>query len=119
MAIVNDSKKYQQLLTDIIRQSVAVIISDVTIQCRKQDEPVIRKLIDETQQWYQAKSGKAVKLVVEKTYLNDAEAWGGVVLRSADGRIVCDNTLSYRAASCFAEQLPTIRYYLFNEEAHL
>jgi V-type H+-transporting ATPase subunit E len=119
MAIVNDAKKYQQLMTDIIRQSVHAIQADTTITCRKQDEAVVRKLLDETQQWYQAKNGKPVKLAIDKTYLVDAEAWGGVVLRSTDGRIVCDNTLSYRAANVFVEQLPTIRYYLFNENADI
>lgn len=117
VAIVNDAKKYQQLLSDIIRQSVHAIQADTTITCRKQDEAVIRKLLEDIQQWYQAKNGKPVKLSMDKAYLVDAEAWGGVVLRSTDGRIVCDNTLSYRATNVFVEQLPTVRYYLFNEAA--
>lgn len=120
VALVNDKVKYTQLLVDLCRQSLNAIRADATIECRKQDEPIISKVIADLQKGYEAETGKAVTLTISKqpgASLDDAESWGGVILRSRDGRIVCNNTLSYRARHCFAEQTPTVRYFLFNPEA--
>lgn len=118
LAIVNDKNAYQKLLLDLLRQSLLAIQADSVIECRKQDEQMVSKAFNEIQTWYQSQSGKSVTLSLNKqSSLDDAEAWGGVVLRSCDGRIVCNNTLSYRARHCFAEQAPTVRYFLFNAEA--
>lgn len=118
LALVNDKTKYTQLLLDLIRQSFAAIQADAVVQCRKQDEQLITKALPDLHKWYESRGGSAT-LTVSKDFLDDGEAWGGVVLRSRDGRIVCNNTLSYRARHCFAEQTPTVRYYLFNSEATL
>lgn len=116
--IINDKNAYQKLLLDLVRQSLRSIQADSIVECRKQDEQIISKAIGELQTWYQKESGKAVTITLNKTSnLDDAEAWGGVILRSSDGRIVCNNTLSYRAHYCFREQAPTVRYFLFNPEA--
>lgn len=118
IAIINDKNAYQKLLLDLIRQSLRAIQTDAVIECRKQDESIISKAIKELQDWYQTDSGLSVTLTInKKSNLDDAEAWGGVVLRSGDGRIVCNNTLSYRARNCFEEQTPTVRFFLFNPEA--
>lgn len=119
MSLVGDSTKYRQLLLDLVRQSLAAIQDDAVISCRKQDEAVLSKALKELEQWYLAQTGKTSSLSLSKEYLDDGESWGGVVLRSRDGRIVCNNTLSYRAHHCFAEQTPTVRYFLFNPEASL
>jgi len=117
VATVGDKVKYTQLLLDLCRQSLSAIRTDASIECRKQDEPLISKALVELQKGYEAETGKAVSLTISKTSLDDAESWGGVILRSRDGRIVCNNTLAYRARHAFAEQTPSVRYFLFNAEA--
>lgn len=116
-ALVADKSKYPPLLLDLVRQSLLAIQCDCVVSCRKQDEGTLNKAVSELQQWYQSQSGKAISISIGKDYLDEKEAWGGVVLQSQDGRIVCNNTLSYRAQHCFAEQTPTVRYHLFNPEA--
>jgi hypothetical protein len=36
-------------------------------------------------------------------------SWGGVVLASQDGKIVCDNTLDARVDISFRQKLPEVR----------
>lgn len=117
VALVNDSTKYRQLLSDLIRQSAAAIQADASVQCRKADEAMVKKALPEAESWLQAQMKKTIKLTVAKDNLNDEESWGGVVLTSADGKIVCNNTLAYRMEHAFKEQLPTVRYQLFNDKA--
>jgi hypothetical protein len=38
----------------------------------------------------------------------NARSWGGVVLASQDGKIVCDNTLDARVDVSFRQKLPEV-----------
>ena len=117
LGLVNDGNKYRQLLIDLLRQSSAAIQCDGVVRCRKQDESILKKAFNDTSSWYKTQTGKSISFTISKDNLDDAEAWGGIILESADGKIVCNNTLSYRTEHAFNEQLPTVRYQLFNENA--
>lgn len=116
--LVKDQTKYKQLLADLLRQSAISIAADADVLCRKQDEGVVKGLLKQAEDAATASTGKPVKLTLSKDKLDDEESWGGVVLKSAGGhKVVCDNTLAARTSHCFAEQMPTVRHYLFHEKA--
>jgi V-type H+-transporting ATPase subunit E len=116
MAKVGNPSEYKPMLTKLIHQSLLAIQTDTVIQCRQEDAAEVSRQIPELQQWYKQKMGASISIQTNSTFLNSEEAWGGIVAVSKDGRIVCNNTLSYRAKTCFNEQLPTVRYHLFNPE---
>ena len=115
--LINDKNKYKQLMADLLLQSVVAIQADSNVFVRKADEQVARALLKETETAYEKKTGKKVSLTLSKDSLDEEESWGGVVLKTLDGKIICNNALAYRAESVFKEQLPTVRYLLFNDEA--
>lgn len=119
LAIVQDAGKYKNLMSDLMNQSVAAIASDCVIQCRKEDESMVKGLIQQTVAWYKKTSGKDVTITVESADLSSEEAWGGLVFTSADGRLTCNNTLSARFSHCFVEQMPRIRYALLDENCKI
>lgn len=107
---ISNPSEYQKLLEDLIQESINYIATDAVVTCIQQDEPLVSSIV---------KNMKKVKVSISKEYLSKDEVWGGVVVSSVDGRIVCNNTLAHRAKTCFDEQLPTVRYYLFNPDVSL
>ncbi|KPI88563.1 putative ATP synthase [Leptomonas seymouri] len=114
MAKIADPSQYKPMLISLIHQSLLAIRTDTIIQCRQEDAAEVGRRIQELEKWYKDKTGASISIQTGKTFLNSEEAWGGIVAVSTDGRIVCNNTLSYRTKTCFDEQLPTVRFYLFN-----
>eukprot|EP00742_Colponemidia_sp_Colp-10_P021590 GILJ01025341.1.p1 GENE.GILJ01025341.1~~GILJ01025341.1.p1 ORF type:complete len:199 (-),score=32.33 GILJ01025341.1:81-620(-) len=119
LAIVQDASKYKVLMTDLLRQSSIAIDSDCTVRCCKQDEQMVKSLLQSTCEWFQKTHGKEISITLEAGDLVSEEAWGGVVFTSADGRITCNNTLSARFSHCFVEQMPRIRYALLEEDSKI
>ncbi|KAG5488721.1 hypothetical protein JIQ42_00336 [Leishmania sp. Namibia] len=117
VAMINNPSKYKPMLVSLIHQSLMSIRTDAVIQCRQEDVIEVEREISQLERWYKEKTGETISIQTSKTYLNTAEVWGGVVVMSTDGRVVCNNTLSYRTKTCFDEQLPTVRFHLFNPEA--
>lgn len=116
-ALMKDLPKYKELLRGLMIQSAVAIQSDCEVLCRKADEATIKSFFAEAADAVLKATGKTVQFIIAKTSLTDEEDWGGVTLVSKDGKISCNNTLSYRARHAFTEQLPTIRYQLFHELA--
>lgn len=119
LAIVQDASKYKVLMADLMRQSAVGIDSDSTVRCRKEDEQMVKSLLQSTSEWYQKTHGKEINITIESCDLVSEEAWGGVIFTSADGRITCNNTLSARFSHCFVEQMPRIRYALLDEDSKI
>lgn len=117
MSMVANPSTYRQLLESLIHQSLLAIRTDSVLRCRREDEPEVARMVKDLERWYQEKTGSSATIQTSKDFLDSTEAWGGVIVASTDGRIICNNTLSYRTRTCFDEQLPTVRYYLFNPEA--
>lgn len=116
VALVNNQGKYKNLIGDLLKQSARSIKGDSVVFCRKSDKGLVQGLLKETEQWYQQNCGGRISLSVSSEHLDDDESWGGVTLQTTDGKITCNNTLSYRSESIFKEQTPTVRYALFNPE---
>lgn len=116
---IANSSEYEKLLRDLIRQSVMAVRTSAVVACLKEDEGQVNSMLKSVADWYRTQTQQSITITVSKEYLDKEEAWGGVVVSSTDGRIVCDNTLAHRTKTCFDEQLPTVRYYLFNPDVSL
>ncbi|KEG09052.1 putative ATP synthase [Trypanosoma grayi] len=117
LAFVNDASSYRKLLVDLIHQSLLSVQTDVVIRTRREDEATVQSMTTELEHWYAEKVGTKITIKLSKEYLNSEDAWGGVIVESQNGRITCNMTLSCRMKNCFEDQLPAIRYYLFNPDA--
>ena len=101
------------------------------IRSRKEDEAVIKSVIDEAVKEYKELMQREVKFFQGKdvpcnvifdnsAYLptyNEQEGaescMGGVLLHAKKGRIVCSNLLDERLSLCYQEAIPDIRSTLF------
>lgn len=119
METVSNSSVYSSILEKLIRESLLAIQSSGVVQCIKEEEPLVSGLLKNVSDWYRNQTKESITVTISPKYLIRDEAWGGVVVSSTDGRIVCNNTLSHRSKTAFEEQLPTVRYYLFNPEGKL
>ena len=115
--IVKDQTKYKQLLADLLRQSAIAIAADAEVVCRKQDAAVVKGLLKQACDSACQSTGKNFTLKMSEQALEDEVAWGGVTLKTLNGKVVCDNTLAARTAHGFEEQMPTIRHQLFHDKA--
>lgn len=104
---------YKKLLKDLLIQSAVGIECDATVVVRKQDEAEVKGLLKDAEAAVKKARGKTVTLTIAKENLTDAD-WGGMTLHSTDGKITNQNTLAYRMATVFTEQIPTLRHALFH-----
>lgn len=119
LALVKDEKKYKALMADLLRQAATSVASDGDVLVRKVDEALAKNLLRDAEVAVEKALGKPIKLTLSKNYLEDSEAWGGLVVQTPDGRVVCNNTLALRMTHMFGEQLPTVRYILFDEHPQI
>lgn len=116
---IADPSVYEALMKSLIQQSLLAVQSSASVSCIGEDEPVVKRLLKSVEEWYKTQTQQSIQITISNERLDKEVAWGGVVVKSVDGRIVCDNTLSHRATTCLQEQLPAVRYYLFNSDVSL
>ena len=80
----NNEKNYEKLLTQMIKDSVSKLGSDIVIQCNKADQKLVRNISS------QESTGKNMKVSVSDDFL---EILGGIKATSVDGTMTLDNTL--------------------------
>jgi len=128
--ISSDKKKYPALLTDILVQSFAKLQQPaVRVRSREVDAQLVQSIIEPARQKFsQVYGGDAPAVEVDtKDFLPGppsgkdddemASCTGGVSVSSANGKIVCNNTLDDRLQIAFAANLPEFRTALFGETA--
>lgn len=104
---------------------------EVYIRCKKEDEDIVKSVIDSAVTEYKTLMKKEVKFFKDKEvpckvqidaskYLplyNEQEGtescMGGIVMHAKKGRIVCSNTLDDRLQLCYQEAIPDVRRILF------
>lgn len=136
-AIVNpENMSYRNAIKNLIIQSMIKLLEkELVVRCRKEDVNLLKALIPECEQEYEAIMKKEVQVadfnedgspaaqVDYKTRLilnqdtplrpEEGGECGGVILSTTNDRIVCNNTLKSRLDLCFEELLPHIRSLLF------
>ncbi len=119
---------YEKLLINLIVQGLVRLQEErVQIRCRKVDEPIVSKILQEASKVYKdlvkkstGYTPKLEELKIHPTplpapYSPDAAEFslGGVILVARNGRILCKNTLEARLETAFHQLKPQIRGMLF------
>jgi V-type H+-transporting ATPase subunit E len=126
-ALANDQAAYGGLLQGLLVEAVFKLgESKAKVRCREADSTLVRSVISQAASNFEQQYGKAAPTVEldEQHSLPPAAAQGGLaeefdtcagglVVTSADGRIVCSNTLDDRLAIAYSGNLPSIREMLF------
>lgn len=124
---------YQELLLNLIVQGLKKLGEQkALVRCREIDTSLVQSLLPKAVQLFVGKYGAPVPEISldEAHHLppppsqmqknNDFDeilsCSGGVVVTSADGKVVCSNTLDDRLKIAHAANLPVIRAKLFCEE---
>ncbi|KAL5539370.1 hypothetical protein UlMin_002085 [Ulmus minor] len=127
LEVSKDHHVYTKLVKDLIVQSLLRLKEPaVLLRCRESDRHVVDRVLREAAEEYSKKANvHAPEIIVDKTvYLPPAPShhnphalscYGGVVLASRDGKIVCENTLDARLDVVFRKKLPEIRKLLFSQ----
>ncbi|KAI8546255.1 hypothetical protein RHMOL_Rhmol07G0102300 [Rhododendron molle] len=127
LKVSRDHNVYGKLLKDLVVQAKAdqrirnqsllrLKEPAVLLRCRKEDLNVVENILNSAKHEYAEKANvHAPEILVDKTVFlppapshHDAHApfcSGGVVLASRDGKIVFENTLDARSASCSLDKL--------------
>jgi V-type H+-transporting ATPase subunit E len=125
---------YRKLLQALIVQAMRKLGEPAAVvRCRQADLPLVKEVVEPARAQYKTQYGDdAPALTVDSAAFlppgpsggkggsgGDAAAAcsGGVVLTSADGRIVCSNTLDDRVGIAYQANLPAIRAALFGTMA--
>lgn len=126
--LAQDKAAYKPLLVDLLVQSFAKLReSKMLVRVREADEALVKDVLATAADAY-AKRYDVAKPEVRidtKHYLapppngkrgDEADACsGGVVVTTADGAIVCGNTLDERLDIVYSQLLPSVRTVLFGE----
>lgn len=122
-----DKSTYAKLLADLLAQALERLGEpQALVRFRKVDEPLAEGCIRDALAVYASRHGKEapeVKLDTAtflppppangKAAEGSSTCAGGVVVTSADGRIVCANTLDERLKITYSQNLPALRQVLF------
>ncbi|KAL3147417.1 hypothetical protein ABBQ38_014481 [Trebouxia sp. C0009 RCD-2024] len=123
-----DQQKYKGLLADLLVQAFAKLSEpSVIVKVRDADQGLAKDALEDARSKFKGafgKDGPDAKLDT-KSFLPAASSGkegedsccGGVVVSSADGKIVCANTLDERLKIAYAQNLPMIRGEFFGIEA--
>jgi V-type H+-transporting ATPase subunit E len=125
---VAKNPKYKELLRFLLVQGIMTMQEEnIIVQCRKEDENLVKPILGEAVEYYHSIVEKAtglkppVSLSMSKDYLpagpaagkQGASCCGGLVLSAKGGKIVCRNTLDSRLEHAFYDLEPQIRGLLF------
>jgi V-type H+-transporting ATPase subunit E len=128
LAEVSKNPKYKDLLRFLLIQGIMTMQEEhITVQCRKEDEGLVKPMLSEALEAYTGLIEKAtgvrpnVKLTMGAENLpagpqqgrQGASCCGGVVLSAKGGKIVCRNTLDNRLEHAFYNLEPQLRGLLF------
>jgi len=132
LADVSQNAKYPELIRFLIAQGLMIMAETrVVLQCRKEDEKLVRGQIEAAKQLYvdfiTTNTGITPKVAVEVSadYLHPGpipgrkglSCCGGIVLSARGGQIVCRNTLDSRLDLCFDNLIPQVRGLLWGLRA--
>ena len=129
LALSKDPARYQVLLRGLLIEAAEKLNErHVKVRCRREDMELVRKTLSDAAKAIAARGDASAPPTIE---IDEAHPLppgptpgqegheeydtcaGGVVVTSADGRIVCSNTLDARLKIGYAANLPVLRELLF------
>jgi len=115
-----DRARYKTLLKNLLIEAAQKLGErDVKVRCRKEDVNLVKEVISETSAELSGSLtlDESIFLPPAPSASTKSEEFdtcaGGVVVTSADGRIVCSNTLDDRLRIAYSSNLPALRDILF------
>jgi V-type H+-transporting ATPase subunit E len=128
--ISNNKQQYRSLLTDVLVQAFRKLSEpSVLVQARQVDGPLVKEVLDSARAKYKEVFGTdAPQAQLDnnkhlppppsggKSHEDATTCCGGVVVTSANGSIVCSNTLDDRLRIAYSQNLPAVREVLFGKE---
>ena len=122
--ITNNRSVYLATVKELILQSMIKMIEPtLQVKCRKGDFKDLQAMTGDLESQYKSfmhqNTGRdeydCVLTVIDGNFLTEAQdqGCGGVIIYTADSKIVCPNTLHNRLGLAFEELLPQIRSGLF------
>jgi len=129
LAKLSKHPKYPDLIKFLLAEGFMAVMEEyVTIQCRKEDEAIVKAqlagAIELFQQQIRDATGKtvAVNTQIDSDYLPSGpgsgkgeSCCGGVVLHANGRKLICRNTLDSRLELAFHDLSPQVRGGLFGE----
>jgi len=111
---------YKDLLLDLTVQALIKLKEpEAFLICREVDLSLVKSLISHAEKNYKEKTGLTVKLSIDNVNkLNPPRdprnpelpsCTGGIMVSTAEGRILCNNTLEQRLSLAYEQLLPYIR----------
>jgi len=122
---ISQGPGYKDLLCDLIVQAaIKLNESSAQVVCRQVDVAVVESVLSRAVQKYKEVTGghKDLKLSLDtRNHLSPPKVpgseapscAGGIALSTAEGKILCSNTLEQRLSTAHEQLLPTIRTILF------
>jgi len=119
-SVTKNSGKYKDFLKQAMIQAFLLIWDEdeVTVSCRKQDQSVVKSLMDSALSEVKSRAKKEcnTNLKMQATFNNKPiKCSGGVVVSARGGKVVCDNTLDARLNIVMRTELPLVRERLFGK----
>ena len=128
-ALSNDQAAYGRLLQGLLVEGMFKLGEPkAKVRCREADNSLVRTVIPQAAATFEQRYGKTAPIIeVDEEHTLPPAAThkggstieefdtcaGGLIVTSADGRIVCSNTLDARLAIAYSANLPSIREMLF------
>jgi len=119
-AVTKNSGKYKEFLKQAMIQAFLLIWDEesVTVSCRKQDQSVVKSLMDEAMKEVKNRAQKECNTTLKMKANFDnkpVKCSGGVIVSARGGKVVCDNTLDARLNIVMRTELPMVRERLFGK----
>lgn len=111
--IAADEQKYEELLTKLIAQGVPLLKNEskLLLTVREKDVAVAQRAAEKAKATLEG--GDKIDIAISKTGFIDADSAGGVLVSTADRKIVVNNSLEERLHLLGQKILPLIRLELF------
>jgi V-type H+-transporting ATPase subunit E len=113
-SLTNDKAHYEQLLQNLVLQSLYQLCDpQVTLQCKQSEKAMVAQAAEEAKKRYESSLNTKVNIVMnEQDFLSEKSA-GGIALSVMQDRIRSVNTLEARLDLLSDSMLPDIRILLF------
>jgi len=109
-----DEEIYKKVLQKLIEQGLFQLIEkEVTIRCKKNDEKLVRSVLNDAIKQYEDATHRKVKITLDTENYLSSDCHGGVELFAYNGKIKCSNTLESRLEMISKQLMPDIRVALF------
>ena len=114
LGVLQNQSTYEELLRKLIIQGMIKLLEEkVEVQCLKKDLELVKKVALRCEREFADMCEVKTSLMVNENRCLPEGDFGGVILTSYAGRIVCNNTLKVRLEYALQLFLPDVREQLF------